>query len=151
MNPRLTRFVVLSATAFLCGADAADDAKKDAKQLQGKWTLISAIRSGQEYPPEKLKGEVDVIFAGDTVQLVAAEKEAKKPEGKITFKLDPTKKPKTIDMIPSNQKFEPILGIYELTGDQLKICFRPSGDKRPTEFKSETNSGCLLYVLKRLK
>lgn len=137
--------LALTGLAFI--VDAGVDAKNDAKQLQGKWRLVSAIRSGQEYPSEKLKAEEDIVFSGDMVRFLVDEKGA----GKITFKLDPTKKPRAIDLISSNSDLEPVLGIYEITGDGLKICFRSAGEDRPTEFKSEPNSGNRLFVLKRSK
>ena len=42
------------------------------------------------------------------------------------------------------------LGIYEIDGDTLKVCFDPEGKKRPTEFKTASGSQTLV-VHKRLK
>jgi hypothetical protein len=44
-----------------------------------------------------------------------------------------------------------MLGIYEFEGDTLKVCFDPTGKKRPTEFKSEPGSGNFVNVHKRVK
>ncbi len=85
MNVWTGRFAALALMGFALGVDAGDLAKNDVKQLQGKWRLVSAIRSGQEYPPKKLKGEEDIVFVGDAVRFLVDEKGA----GKITFKLDP--------------------------------------------------------------
>ena len=42
-------------------------------------------------------------------------------------------------------------GIYALDGDDLKICFAPPGEKRPTEFVTQGGSSEQLVVLKRDK
>jgi hypothetical protein len=44
-----------------------------------------------------------------------------------------------------------ILGIYEISGDTLKVCFDPEGKKRPTEFKTAAGSQTTLAVYKRVK
>jgi hypothetical protein len=41
------------------------------------------------------------------------------------------------------------LGIYELDGATLKVCFDTAGQQRPTEFKSEPGSGVLVAVCNR--
>ena len=43
-----------------------------------------------------------------------------------------------------------ILGIYEISGDTLKVYFDPEGKKRPTEFKAESGAQTLV-VHKRVK
>jgi uncharacterized protein (TIGR03067 family) len=43
-----------------------------------------------------------------------------------------------------------MLGIYEISGDTLKVCFDPEGKKRPTQFKSASGSQTLV-VHKRVK
>jgi uncharacterized protein (TIGR03067 family) len=69
-----------------------------------------------------------------------------------TQKLDPSKSPKTLDakVTDGPNKGAVILGIYEISGDTLKVCFDPEGKKRPTEFKSESGSQTLV-VHKRVK
>ena len=42
-------------------------------------------------------------------------------------------------------------GIYEISGDTLKVCFDPEGKKRPTEFKTEAGAPTVLVVHKRVK
>jgi uncharacterized protein (TIGR03067 family) len=78
----------------------------------------------------------------------------------VTFVVDPSKKPATIDLVFTDEKNkgEKVLGIYALENDELKIClntkFRPSkkDDPRPTEFATKSGGpGRLLFVLKREK
>jgi uncharacterized protein (TIGR03067 family) len=44
-----------------------------------------------------------------------------------------------------------LLAIYELEGDDLKICFVESTKDRPTEFSADKDSGRVLHVYKRGK
>ena len=65
--------------------------------------------------------------------------------GKV--KLDPSTKPKSIDII---EEKKPDPGIYELDDDLLKICSMKSGD-RPKEFKSTKENKAIIIELKRVK
>jgi uncharacterized protein (TIGR03067 family) len=68
--------------------------------------------------------------------------------GKMT--LAEVKKVKTIDFRSDLLPEEPIKGIYEIDGDNLKICFAIEGE-RPTKFESPADSVQMLIVLKRIK
>lgn len=64
----------------------------------------------------------------------------------ITFKLDPTKSPRTIELKAGEMEYS---GIYEIKGDRLRICYSPK--MRPTKFEpfekeGETN---VLFELER--
>ena len=71
-----------------------------------------------------------------------------------TQKLDPAKSPKTFDDEPvvagATQKTI-VVGIYEISGDMLKVCFDPEGKQRPTEFKTAAGSQTTLGVYKRVR
>jgi uncharacterized protein (TIGR03067 family) len=72
---------------------------------------------------------------------------------KAKFRIDPTKKPKTIDytMTEGPTKGKTQLGIYELDGDTVKFCFAAPGKERPTEFTAAEGSHRTLSVWKRKK
>ncbi len=76
---------------------------------------------------------------------------------KGTFKLDPTKKPKTIDMTVTEGRREQdqgkeLHGIYELTKDGLKWCTsEPGGTERPKEFATKEGTRDLFVTLKKEK
>ena len=70
-----------------------------------------------------------------------------------TQKLDASRSPKTIDVtvVEGLSKGAVMLGIYEISGDTLKVCFDPEGKKRPTEFKSAAGSQTFVAVHNRVK
>jgi uncharacterized protein (TIGR03067 family) len=70
------------------------------------------------------------------------------------LKIDPSKTPKTIDLVPLEEpnKGEVIEGIYQLDGDELKVCIpNQKMESRPTELKSPKGSSLVLMSLKRSK
>jgi uncharacterized protein (TIGR03067 family) len=127
-------------------ADDKADVEKELKKFQGTWTFESVEAGGKEVPADGFKG-VTITFEGDkyTVkngdEVIQAAKQA----------LDPSRSPKTIDVtvVEGVNKGTVILGIYELNGDTLKVCFDPEGKNRPTEFKTAAGSQTTLVVHKR--
>lgn len=122
----------------------AANAKKDLDLLQGEWTMASLEQRGEK-APEAVK-EYKLTIAGDqwTVTFDGQER-------KMTFRIDPTRDPRTIDLtIKSDGQEAVLLGIYKLDGDTLTLC-RTNGDgDRPKEFKTTADAG-VLVVWKRVK
>jgi uncharacterized protein (TIGR03067 family) len=129
-------------------ADDKAEIEKETKKFQGNWNIESSVMGGQEIPRDQLK-EFLVIYEGDKHTLKFGDKVFQVG----TQKIDPSKSPKTIDvtMTEGPSKGAVMLGIYEIDGDTLKVCFDPEGKKRPTEFKSEAGSQNFLNVHKRVK
>jgi len=132
---------------LLIAADEAkkDDTLKDKERLQGTWIIQSSQRDGQA---DEVSKDDTVTFDGDSVTV-----RTKDREQKATFKLDASKKPKTIDFTPSeeSERDNVVLGIYSLDKDELKVCFSGPGEKRPTEFSAKEGTGHQLHILKRKK
>ena len=128
-------------------ADDKADVEKELKKFQGTWTFESVEAGGKKLPADQFKG-ITVTFEGDKY---AAKKGDEVVEA-ATQKLDPSKSPKTLDakVTDGPNKGAVILGIYEISGDTLKVCFDPEGKKRPTEFKGESGAQTLV-VHKRVK
>ena len=120
-----------------------DAAAKERDKLQGTWQFLR-----QEYDgTDENSGESKLVIAGDKMAL-----KDKQGAKSITWKIDPAKQPKTIDLtMDVNGKALQLTGIYQLDGDTLKICASEAGQARPTEFASPKGSRLTLFVLKRLK
>jgi len=129
-------------------ANGAQDAgvKKELDQLQGTWQMVSHEVDGK--PDDALKGAMRVV-EGDKFTIKKGDKVLRA----ATIKLDPTKKPKWIDITFTEglEKGKTRLGIYVLEGDTQKICYGDLDKERPTEFVSKTGTGHRLVVFKRIK
>jgi uncharacterized protein (TIGR03067 family) len=132
---------------LLVAADAKDTpADKELKQLQGTWVMVSGEQRGEKSPDQIVKNEVLTIDGNRlTVKLV----------GVITLsgpcKLGPNEKPQAIDMVDGDGPLQgkTLLGIYELSGEQLKLYFALPGRERPKQFTTRTGTGFVLRVWKR--
>ena len=127
-----------------------DAVKKELDALQGTWNFVTVELAGVKQPRQK-RGEPfqTITFRGDKF-------EVKRGEAAIrsgTVKIDPTRKPKTLDLTVAEGegKGAAQLGIYELEGNTFKLCLDPEGKKRPAEFQSTEAAGYSLAVLQREK
>jgi uncharacterized protein (TIGR03067 family) len=115
-------------------------------ELQGTWTVVSYEDGGGAL--EKMVGAT-VIFDGDKMTFKDKQGEQSGP-----FRLDPAKKPKQIDFLPSKEEEERKIdvGIYVLQGDTLTISLNSKSAGRPTQFDTQKdNFNHKLVVLKREK
>jgi uncharacterized protein (TIGR03067 family) len=125
------------------GNEKDGPAKKDLKGLQGVWTVESAYDRGEKVPADKF-AKLTITFKGDKATSSAH------PDDPLTIKLDPEKKPAAIDLIRDKMV---ALGVYELDGDTLKLCYAdfPVGKPRPKGLVSTKENKGMLFVLKRKK
>jgi uncharacterized protein (TIGR03067 family) len=142
---------VVVLTGLLLGARSqSDDAvKKELEKFQGAWIATALESNGQKAPEDQIK-LYRITFTGDKY----VEKVAEQTVEEGTQKLDPTKKPKTMDITitQGGQKGEMQLAIYEIEGDMLKICAAQAGSKdRPADFTAKAGSDRLLIILKKDK
>jgi uncharacterized protein (TIGR03067 family) len=141
------KWLAVVIVGLLIAADDAkkDDTMKDKERLQGIWIIQSSEHDGQADEGSK---DDTVTFDGDSVTV-----KTKDRDQKATFRLDASKKPKTIDFTPSeeSEKDQVVLGIYSLDKDELKVCFTGPGGERPTEFSAKEGTGQQLHILKRKK
>jgi uncharacterized protein (TIGR03067 family) len=151
---RIYLVAMISAVGFTaCGgscalADDKADLEKEVRKFQGTWTFESSETGGKKLLVSELKGLI-LTFEGDRHTV----KNGVEVIQVGTQKLDPSKSPKNIDvtMTEGPNKAAVMLGIYEIDGDTLKVCFDPRGKKRPTEFKSAPGSENFVNVHKRVK
>lgn len=122
--------------------DAGDKAKES--ELQGSWVIVSSLAGGQT---EKDMIGARITFDGGKLSVKKVDIDRIDMAG---FRVDPSQKPKHIEFRVDDHAFQ---GIYELSGDNLKICFNPGDNatKRPTEFESKKDSKTIFAVLKRDK
>jgi uncharacterized protein (TIGR03067 family) len=117
--------LVVLACLFTClhplTVRAADD-NKGLEQLRGTWTVTKA---DPKFEAKKM------IFDGEKLTMVFSDKPGDSKS--VTIKVDPQPKPAQIDFVTDREKSP---GIYEVSGDTLKICFAAGATNRPTEFKS---------------
>jgi uncharacterized protein (TIGR03067 family) len=133
-----------------------DKARKELEKLQGTWKTVASESEGQKI--EATGGGVampTVTIDGDQylVNYPQSQSKGRKLSG-TTIKIDPSKKPKTIDFTKADGSDEgkPSKGIYQLDGDTLRICFNPDKDgERPTEVATKSGSRVRYVVLKRGK
>ncbi len=140
-------FVVTGLTA--AGDDKDKAVKEDRKKYEGTWQVISLEVDGNRSPEDDAQ-KITVVNEADG-------KWAVEVEGKViargTSEIDPTKKPKTVDltMTEGDEKGKTFLGIYEFKDDTRKVCLAQPGKERPAEFAAPAGSGHILAVLKRVK
>jgi uncharacterized protein (TIGR03067 family) len=137
---------------LVCGVIAAkpakeDAAKKDRDGIQGAWKVVAMGADGEQAPAE-IVAALKLVFKDDTLTFTPGEPGFTN----YTFKLDPTTKPASFNMIHAEaaNKGEVQKGIYLLEGEHLKICFG-NGDKRPKTFTAKAESGQAMYTLERMK
>jgi uncharacterized protein (TIGR03067 family) len=134
--------------SFALAADT-DDAKTDLKAIQGAWQVVEVATADGLVPADEIKG-AKVTIKDNKLTLEGLDKEKKE----FTFKLDPSTKPKSVDLISLDGTFkgQTTLGIYALDGDSLKFCLGNQESKvRPKAFKADKESDLLVLSLKRVK
>lgn len=136
--------VIILLFGTLIAAPAPMDTDQDL--IQGTWKLESVESQGQvSVEPYKdwtfnIKDDKLTIKIGNRVH------------NEYTVKIDPDKKPKTIDLIRKvGEQTLTETGIYELDGDTWKVCNDDSGATRPTEYSTKEGTRLELIMMKRVK
>ncbi|MEX0610756.1 MAG: thioredoxin-like domain-containing protein [Pirellulales bacterium] len=125
-------------------AGAATDLERERAQMQGTWQsseTVTSIIAGKVQPPRE-ETLTWVIVGNKLIQ----SNDGQHVEDEWAVELDPTKSPKWIDL--SSLKSGTWLGIYEITGDALRIFVSLSGE-RPVEFPDKAGAPWLLRRVSR--
>jgi uncharacterized protein (TIGR03067 family) len=149
MHGKRLWFVVLAsltAGGTLQGRAGEDTGEDILKKIQGTWKFVSQDVDGKSRPREEVAKQT-ITFAGD--------KWTVRRDGKVvqagTHQFDPAKKPPQVDaaVTEGEDKGNTMLGVYELKGDRLHVCFDPMGKQRPTDFTSK--AGRMTATVERQK
>jgi uncharacterized protein (TIGR03067 family) len=121
--------------------------KREEEKLAGTWRVTAAKANGERLPDREVP-DLKLTFK-DGKYTVQFGKE-KPQEG--TYKIDPAKNPKTIDINRTTgpEQGKKQVGIYELTGNELKICACDASKDRPANFDTRDKPGYSVLVLKRV-
>jgi uncharacterized protein (TIGR03067 family) len=135
---------VVCLASALAVARAADP---DKDELQGVWIATSMEINGNPSPAKEVEA-TRLTFKGQKLLYRHSKDEGKEEEG--TFKVDPKKSPKQLDITTKNKTLH---GIYEVKGDELKLCFENGGkaENRPKKFATNKEEELVLIVFKRQK
>lgn len=142
---------VLTAGLFTSVIVLAQDQKgpDDARQLQGVWQAVAIEANGEKQSIDQ-NDSLKVVFEGDQVYAVRPKGE----DPRNTFKVNPAKSPKQIDLFPVDgpRKGQLVPGIYALENGKLKLCINIFGSDsglRPARFKTQDHDGVAYAVLER--
>jgi uncharacterized protein (TIGR03067 family) len=143
---------VLGLAALAVGQPPAtpSTAQSDMALLQGYWKPLQI----------EFEGKSQVTNADELKKLTAVFDQSEyhlyfKDAGKDPIKLavmnvtlDPSTNPKTIlfEFARGELKGQKRHGIYELAGNQLKLCYGPVEKPKPATFAAQANSGLFLEV-----
>ncbi|HVP45840.1 MAG TPA: TIGR03067 domain-containing protein [Bryobacteraceae bacterium] len=135
--------VVWSASLVGCGATHAAGASDDAKLWQGTWKLVSCTWNG-----EPQMADMQWIVEGDryTIRLNGQSHTDPYP-----FILDPSQKHIDVNHheTPQGTYGGKLKGIYEITGDSLRVCYDLTGRQYPRSFDGGPGTRQVLYQFQR--
>jgi uncharacterized protein (TIGR03067 family) len=141
--------VYLAVLCLLAAQDPKPETvKAEVARHQGTWRVVSSVREGKEAPQDVARS-IERVVEGDRV---VWKREGKNFAGTKVV-LDPTRSPKTIDVIPEGgpNRDKRVLGIYKLEGDTLTICMAEPDKDRPKSFEAPEGSGFMLMKFERQK
>jgi uncharacterized protein (TIGR03067 family) len=142
----ITALVLFAGAGTFLSAHEQQTGADVLKQIQGTWKFTEHQADGKSASKEELS-KMKITFTGD--------KWVVQQDGKSiqagTHKFDPSKKPGHVDAAVSEGegKGTTMLGIYEITGDTMKVCFDQAGKQRPASFAAK--AGLLLATVQREK
>src|SRR5437588_11076308 len=106
---------MLTQLSLLAALLSLADAKKDVEKIQGTWDVVKVLAAGEEAKTETadLK-KTKIVIDADKIRFV----KDKKSDFPMGYELDPTQKPKALDL----GRFVTTKGIYALDVYDLKDC-----------------------------
>jgi uncharacterized protein (TIGR03067 family) len=130
----------------------------DLDKLQGYWKPLQCDFEGKAQMPAEVMKQVTVVFDKSEYHLYFKDKEVDKDGKPIVLRLalanvalDEKASPRSItfEFADGPLKGQKRHGIYEVAGNQLKLCYGPVDKPKPTEFKAPPKSGFFLETWAR--
>jgi len=138
-------------TAWLAGVAVGQTSpEKELQKFQGNWVVVAMEKDGKPLPlPQGQKFTVTFQEGGYVLPGGAGFTGSTKG----TFRVDPTGRPPTIDLVPADgsHKGKTFPGIYALEGDTLKACYDTTGKERPKHLTTKDAVGQIMLTYKREK
>lgn len=125
-----------------------EEQMSEIERLQGTWVVVAVEEAGEQIPEEQFRAvNSRAIFDGTRLYRRQTTPDGKDVGEELSFAVDPTRSPKTIDV---SQQGKTRRGIYQLEGDTLAICIDRAGG-RPSDFTTRPNTRQRLEVFGRAK
>ncbi|HMP01225.1 MAG TPA: TIGR03067 domain-containing protein [Gemmatales bacterium] len=130
--------------AWAAGQD--DPVSAEIAALKGNWKVTKMEANG-ETPPPGVIDHLQLVINDSAITLKAGGRSEN-----MSYQIDPKAQPKTFDMKPDapEKKDVTVLGIYELSGDVLKLCWTTQ-TTRPTAFSAKAGENRIFLELARVK
>ncbi len=142
--------VLFVSSMAVAEASREDPASKERDALQGVWVTASIEERGAPVNADTVKERrLEMTFKGKEFTW-----QRKSVSSTGTFRIDPTKTPKTLDfdlIVPTKETWT-WTAIYELDGDTLRVHLPDVGLARPKDFKTNKDGPTsAVIVFKREK
>jgi uncharacterized protein (TIGR03067 family) len=144
-------YLLLLGVLVLAKDENKEKAHDDKQKIQGLWLPVSVEQNGKQLPEQKVKEVKHLEVKGDHFVMVLDNGEQKDEGPTFTFRLDPARKPKAIDLKAAKGpgKGKTTLGIYSLESGELRLCMAQVEEARPTAFSTKEKSRTVLMIFKR--
>jgi uncharacterized protein (TIGR03067 family) len=144
----MIRHLLVLAAIVSCGVICLGAETVNPQAIEGVWSCVEAVNNGNRLPAEK----------ASQLRLTLTNNQFKTQLGEqvlfdSTYTLDVTKTPAQIEMLGNegDLKGKPALGIIQLEGGVLTLCYVMPGGERPKAFESQPGSMATLAVWKKVE
>lgn len=138
--------LVLSVALFMAAEDKKEES--DLKKVQGTWEVVGTEREGEKGPEDELK-KAEMRLVIDDTKFTYTIGGMKILSG--TFKFNEDKKTIDVDGTNADGKTSKTIGIYEIKGDTMRVCFVEEGNDRPTKFATKKGEKPMIVTYKKVK
>jgi uncharacterized protein (TIGR03067 family) len=127
---------------------AAGEPPTDQTRLLGTWEAVKVEMAGVTIDPRETRVPVTVTVTAEKLTIT----DGGGPKA-ARYRLDASKSPAWIDVVSehSSDRGKTYLGIYELQGDTLKLCFSQKAGERPIAFTTKPDQATHCFHLRREK